>query len=238
MTPFQVVYERLPLPLIHYGDMGTLISTLNQQLKDEYIALGALKEHLRIAQEKMKTEADLKRREVEFQVGQMVFLKLKPYRQNSLRKNHNEKLPPKYFGPYKVLEKIGFIAYKLDLPSMVVIHLVFHVSQLKKVVGDHMQVQQIAPFMNENHEWLTQPEEVFGYRKNFATKEWVVLISWKGLPPHETTRVDYNDFQHQFPVFHLKNKVDLEESSVRPHCYLLIIKERRIIGHVRLKTRR
>ncbi|TYK23600.1 ty3-gypsy retroelement transposase [Cucumis melo var. makuwa] len=64
---------------------------------------------------------------------------------------------------------------------------------------------------------MTQPEEVYGYRKNPNTKDWEVLISWKGLPPHEATWEDYNDFKHQFPDFHLEDKVDLEEeSSVKP----------------------
>ncbi|KAA0060667.1 ty3-gypsy retroelement transposase [Cucumis melo var. makuwa] len=58
-------------------------------------------------------------------------------------------------------------------------------------------------------------EEVYGYKKNPNTKDWEVLISWKGLPPHEATWEDCSDFRHQFPDFHLKVKVDLEESSVR-----------------------
>lgn len=92
---------------------------------------------------------------------------------------------PKYFGRYKVLERIGTVACKLELPSSAAIHPVFHVSQLKKELGDHTQVHQLVSYLNENYEWLTQREEVFGYRKNPATKEWEVLISWKGLLPRE-----------------------------------------------------
>ncbi|KAA0031781.1 neutral ceramidase-like isoform X2 [Cucumis melo var. makuwa] len=101
-----------------------------------------------------------------------MFLKIRPYRQSSLRKKRNEKLLPKYFGPYKVLERIRTVACKLELPSSAAIHPVFHVSQLKKVLGDHTQVHQLVSYLNENYEWLTQREEVFGYRKNPATNEW------------------------------------------------------------------
>ncbi|KAA0047237.1 Retrotransposable element Tf2 [Cucumis melo var. makuwa] len=213
ITPFQAGYGRLPPPLIYYGDMETPNSTLDQPLKDRDITLGALKEHLTLAQERMKKHADNKRREVEFQVGDLVFLKLRPYRQTSLRKERNEKLSPKYFGPYRVLERIGKVAYKIELPAAAAIHPVFHVSQLKKAVGRGGTVQPLNPYMNANHEWTTQPEEVYSYRKNPATREWEALISWKGLPPHEATWESCTDMKYQFPEFHLEDKVDLEEES-------------------------
>lgn len=83
ITPFQAVYGRLPLPLIQYGDMETSNSTLDQQLRDIDMVLGVLKDHLRVAQERMKQFAGLKRRDVEFQIGDHVFLKIMPYRQVS-----------------------------------------------------------------------------------------------------------------------------------------------------------
>ncbi|KAA0063300.1 Ty3/gypsy retrotransposon protein [Cucumis melo var. makuwa] len=213
ISPFQAVYGRLPPPLIQYGEMKTPNSTLDQQLRDRDVILGALKEHLRVAQERMKKFADLKRRDVEFQTGDFVFLKLRPYRQTSLRKKRNEKLSPKYFGPYRILERIGTVAYKLELPSNAAIHPVFHVSQLKKAIGNIKEVQPLDPYVNECHEWITQPEEIYAYRKNQATKEWEALVHWKGLPPHEATWENYADLKVQFPEFHLEDKVDLEEES-------------------------
>lgn len=134
-------------------------------------------EHLKNAQDKMKKYADMKRRQVKFLVGDLVFLKIRPYRQTSLRKKRNEKLSPKYFRPYKVLKRMGLVAYKLELLATSSIHLVFHISQLKKMIGEHTKVLQLLPNMNENHEGMTRPEEVYGYRKNPSTKEWEVLIS-------------------------------------------------------------
>ncbi|KAL4035233.1 hypothetical protein IC575_003914 [Cucumis melo] len=213
ITPFQAVYGRLPPPLIQYEEMETPNSTLDQQLRDRDVVLGALKEHLRVTQERMKKFADLKRRDVEFQTGDFVFLKLRPYRQTSLRKKRNEKLSPKYFGPYKILERIGTVAYKLELPSNAAIHPVFHVSQLKKAIGNIKEAQSLDPFINESHEWITQPEEIYAYRRNQTTKEWEALVQWKGLPPHEATWENYADLKVQFPEFHLEDKVDLEEES-------------------------
>ena len=64
----------------------------------------------------------------------------------SLKKDKKDnKLSPKYYGPYKVLQKIGTMAYKLELPSQSLVHPVFHVSCLKKVIGDKLPVQKVLP---------------------------------------------------------------------------------------------
>ena len=120
-----------------YGDRDTSNSALDEQLKARDEALGALKEHLQIDQNKMEKSANLKRQDVEYAAGDMVFLKIRPYRQISLRKKRNEKLSPRFFGPYKIVERIGLVAYILELPESSSIHPVFHIVQLKKTVGDH-----------------------------------------------------------------------------------------------------
>jgi hypothetical protein len=79
---------------------------------------------------------------MEFEVGDWVFLRLQPYKQMSLKqKNKDNKITPKYYGPYKVLQRIGSMAYKLELPPSSCVHLVLHVSCLKKVIGNKILVQ-------------------------------------------------------------------------------------------------
>ena len=68
----------------------------------------------------------------------------------SLKKaKKDNKLSPKYYGPYKVLKNIGNMAYKLELPSSSRVHPIFHVSCLKKVIGDKILVQTIFPELDE-----------------------------------------------------------------------------------------
>ncbi len=84
-----------------------------------------LKERLQEAQVRMKQNADKKKIDKEYKVGERVFLKLQPYRQNSVVVRRNLKLTSRYFGPYEILEKIGPVAYKLRLPEGSRIHLCF-----------------------------------------------------------------------------------------------------------------
>lgn len=122
-------------------NLGTSNSLLDQTLQECDVALQTLKEHLRIAQDSMKKFADRKPCEVEWAVGDWVFWKIRSYRQTSLAKRKNEKLSPKYFGPYQVVTKVGTLACRLALSYGTPIHHVFHVPQLKELVGPHRSVQ-------------------------------------------------------------------------------------------------
>ncbi|GMJ03157.1 hypothetical protein HRI_003984900 [Hibiscus trionum] len=84
----------------------------------------------------MKNQANKKRIEVELQVGDWAFIRLQPYRHLSLRLHRQQKLSPRFFGPYKVVQCLGVVAYKLALPEHTRIHPVFHISQLKLCRGE------------------------------------------------------------------------------------------------------
>ncbi|PKU60519.1 hypothetical protein MA16_Dca027911 [Dendrobium catenatum] len=64
----------------------------------------------------MKRQADAHRRDIQFELGEKVFLKLRPYRQKTLANGRNEKLSPRYFGPYEIVDKIGAVACCLKTP--------------------------------------------------------------------------------------------------------------------------
>jgi len=103
----------------------------------------------------------------------------------SLKQQKKEnKLAPKYYGPYKVLHRIGSMAYKLKLPQSSHVHSIFHVSFLKKVFSDRIPVQTILPKINEEGKIILEPETILETRvkqlRNQAITEY--LSKWKNLP--------------------------------------------------------
>ena len=89
---------------------------------------------MQVVQNQQKQYADKHREERTFQVDDSVYLRLHPYKKTSLKRNGAENPKPRYYGPYKVIQKIGEVAYELELLEGSKIHNVFHVYCLKKVV--------------------------------------------------------------------------------------------------------
>ena len=108
----------------------------------------------------MKQQVDKHHSERSFKEGDWVFFRLQPYKWMSLKKlNKDNKLAPKYYSPYKVLHKIGSMAYKLELLASSRVHPVFHVSCLKKVIGDKIPVQTILLELDEEGEDILELEK-------------------------------------------------------------------------------
>ncbi|XP_010463160.1 PREDICTED: uncharacterized protein LOC104743813 [Camelina sativa] len=163
-TPFRVLYSRDPPAILRFEDHSTKVSEFETMLKERDLMLTQIKAHLTHAQQLMKNNADKHRRDVEHEVGSWVFLKLKSYRQQSVAKRACQNLAAKYFGPYEVMECIGKAAYRLKLRDGSKIHPIFHVSQLKKVLGDQKQVIPLHDMFNEASELIIEPESLLETR--------------------------------------------------------------------------
>ena len=126
------------------------------------------------------------------------FLRLQPYKQMSLKqaKKDNE-LSPKYYGPYKALQNIGTLAYKLELYASSRVHPFFYVSCLKKVIGDKLHVQTMFPELDKEGKIMFEPEVVMETRtrqlRNRSISDY--LIKWKNLPTVNSTWEDENFIQ-------------------------------------------
>nr|GEW77647.1 hypothetical protein [Tanacetum cinerariifolium] len=123
-------------PSLHpYVAVETKNADLEHQLIERDDMLKLLRSNLVKVQDRMRNQANTKRRELAFQEGDYVFVRIKPYRQKTLAKRRYKKLYPRFYGPYRILRKVGLVAYKLELPPDARIHSVFHVSMLKPAHG-------------------------------------------------------------------------------------------------------
>ena len=139
MSPFIGVYGRDPPVLLKYETGSTSNAELEGQLIEWDETQKLLKEHLHRVQQMVKTKADASRRELVYEIGDLVFSKLRPYRQHMLAKRANEKLSARFNGPYEIEARVGEVVYRLKLPIEAKIHNTFHVSQHKKMVGNSVE---------------------------------------------------------------------------------------------------
>jgi hypothetical protein len=156
-----------------------------------------LQHHLYRAKHRMKKQADQSRTERSFNVGDMVFLKLQPYVQTSLAPRAHQKLAFRFFGPFRILERVDSMAYKLDLPAHSSIHPVFHVSWLKQAVGAGHDVTLILP---SDFAIKLAPEQVLDTRVILRGADRIrqVFIKWNNLPSSLDTWEDYEPLRQEF----------------------------------------
>ena len=127
-TPFRAVYGKEP-PSLRSGTPITLPnSEVDTLLQDRDIMITVLRKQLLRAQQRMNTAADHHRRDLSFEVGDSIYLKFRPYQRLSLARQLNEKLAPRFYGPFWVVQSMGKVAYKLQLPPSSNIYLIFHIS--------------------------------------------------------------------------------------------------------------
>ena len=155
------LYGYQPPSITSYLRESSKVQAMEHHIEHQQKVLQLLKDNLTWAQNRMKQQADQHRSEIIFDVGEWVFLQLQPYKQLPLKQaKKDNKLSPNYYGSYKVLQKIGAMAYKLELPAASRVHLVFHILCLKNVIGDKLPVQKILPKLDEEGKIVLEQEVV------------------------------------------------------------------------------
>ncbi|KAI5417005.1 hypothetical protein KIW84_041848 [Lathyrus oleraceus] len=143
MAPFEALYgRRCRTPLCWYesGESAVIGPEIVQQTTEK---IKMIQEKMRIAQSRQKSYHDKRRKSLEFQEGEHVFLRVTPITGVG-RTLKSKKLTPRFIGPYQILERIGEVAYRIALPpSLANLHEVFHVSQLRRYIPDPSHVVQV-----------------------------------------------------------------------------------------------
>jgi hypothetical protein len=115
MAPFEMLYGRRCQTPLFWNEIGERKVFGPDILQEAEKKVRMVRENLRVAQSRQKSYADYRRRELSFEVGDFVYLKVSPM--SSLRRfKVRGKVPPRFIGPFKILEKRGEVAYQLELP--------------------------------------------------------------------------------------------------------------------------
>jgi ribosomal protein L21E len=202
MTPFEALFGHKPS---YFGLTITAVDapmSLASWLTDRNNMSALIHHHLLRAQQRMKHQADLHRSERIFTVGDWVFLKLQPYVQQSVMTRANRKLSFKFYGPFQVLQRVGSVAYKLDLPSTSMIHPVVHVSQLKKALAPAEKVQASLPTLDSEFGPLAVPHRILERRLRQRGAKLIeqVQVEWKGTSSPAITWENLEELRHKFPA--------------------------------------
>lgn len=154
----------------------------------------------------MKHYADQKRRDYTYHIGDLVYVKLRPYRQQSVSGTIYSKLSKRYYGPYKIIEQMGPVAFKLDLPPHAKIHPVFHCSLLKPHHGSSTFPSDELPPLTFNNQPIIQPLSILETKLDQSTSppHQMVLVQWQGLAPEDTS---WENWQELSTNYHLEDKV-------------------------------
>lgn len=216
LSPFEALYG-YPPPQLALGSIPkSQVEAVNTLMRDRQVTMSQLKSNLIKAQERMKLYADKNRSERRFEKGDWVYLKLQAYKQVSVAGTGNQKLNPKFFGPFEVLKKIGACAYRLNLPEGSSIHPVFHVSLLKARIGRDQAVSPVLPLLGPQQETLLIPQAIIAHRmmkrRNVAITQ--LLIQWRGQEIEDATWEDYTRIATRYPDFILEVEKSFKEGGL------------------------
>ena len=136
MAPYEALYGRPCKSPLCWTEVGESSITGPDLIRDTSEKVSLIRQHLLTAQSRQKSYADIRRRPLEFEVGDHVFLKVMPKR-GVVRFGKRGKLSSRLIGPFEILKRVGAVAYQLALPpNMSGVYEVFHVSMLRKYTPD------------------------------------------------------------------------------------------------------
>ncbi|WVZ77744.1 hypothetical protein U9M48_025571 [Paspalum notatum var. saurae] len=204
MAPFEALYGRrcrTPLNWSEPGERVTFGPDLVTQAEEQ---VRFIQENLKRAQSRQKSYSDRRRRPLVFKEGDHVYLRVSPMK-GVHRFGVKGKLAPRYVGPFKISEKCGPVAYRLELPPrLAAVHDIFHVSQLKKCLRvpeeeiDTSQVQ-IEPDLT----YEARPVKVLDQKQRSTRRSTVTMykVQWSEHTEEEATWETEEYLRTKYPGF-------------------------------------
>ena len=202
MAPYELLYGRKCRSPIHWDETGERKYLGPELVQKTNEAIDKIKARMLASQSRQKSYADPKRRDVTFQPGDHVFLRVSPMK-GIRRFGKKGKLSPRFIGPFEILEKVGQVAYRLALPpSLSAVHNVFHVSMLRKYVFDPMHVLSYEALeLQPDLSYDEQPVQILDKKEKVLRTKTISLVKvlWRNSKVEEATWELESDMRTQHP---------------------------------------
>ena len=207
MSLFEALYGYSPPQIGKLSISPELDAGTTNTLQTQQEMMKVLQENLLKAQNRMKFFADRNRVDRHFTVGDLVYLKMQPYRETALGLRNALKLTSKFYGPFRVIQRVGNVSYKLQFPERTKLHDMFHLNQLKKHVGPNVVPNPMLLVLTSERKIKTAPAHVLQARQtprsagdyDIPVDQW--LIHWENLSADQATWEDVNFVRAAFPNF-------------------------------------
>jgi hypothetical protein len=204
MAPFEALYGRrcrTPLSWSKTGERQIFGLDLVTKAESKVKIIQA---NLKTAQSRQKSYADQRRKPLQFQIGDHVYLRVSPTK-GVQRFGIKEKLAPRYVGPFEITEACGPVAYRLHLPSqLAAIHDVFHISQLKKCIKMPTEIiEQQAIEIEPDLSYVERPIQILDTKERVTRRKKIKMykILWDHHTAEEATWETEDYLQKNFPKF-------------------------------------
>ncbi|WMV40704.1 hypothetical protein MTR67_034089 [Solanum verrucosum] len=202
MGPYEALYGRRcrsPIGWFEVGEVGLIGPDLVHQAMEK---VKVIPERLKTAHSRQNSYTNVRRRPLEFEVDDWVYLKVSPMK-GAMRFGKKGKLSPRYIGPYRIVKRISNVAYELDLPQeLATVHPVFHISMLKKCMGNPSLIVPIENVgINDSLSYEEIPVHILDRQvRKLRTKEVAsVKVLWRNQFVEETTWEAEDDMKQRYP---------------------------------------
>ena len=202
MAPFEALYGKKCKTPVCWDEVGErrLVGPELVQITSKKVKV--VRDNLKIARDRQKSYADNRHRDLQFEIGDQVFLKISPWK-GVLRFGKRGKLSPRYIGPYEIVSKVGPVAYKLKLPpELSRIHDTFHVLMLRKYIPDPSHVLREQPVqLKENLTYEEIPVHIVDRKEQVLRSKVIPLVKvlWKNHEREAATLESEAQMRHQYP---------------------------------------
>ncbi|XP_071727227.1 uncharacterized protein [Rutidosis leptorrhynchoides] len=201
-APFEALYGRKCRSPICWNEVGDRQLTGPEIIHETTEKIVQIKERLKTARSRQKSYADVRRKPLEFQIGDMVMLKVSPWK-GVIRFGKRGKLNPRYVGPFKIIERIGPVAYRLELPQQLAgVHNTFHVSNLKKCLAkEDLTIPLEEIHVDEKLQFIEEPIEIMDreVKRLKQSNIPIVKVRWNARRGPEFTWEREDQMKQKYP---------------------------------------